>query len=188
MAGSGISREDAVRLMEGRISGIALRRHCLATGAIMAALAAARGEDAGAWEAAGLLHDLDFEETADTPERHGIPAAETVADILPAPLVHAILAHNAENNGHERSTPEDHLLTAAECITGLISATALVQPDRRLSSVSAESVLKRMNKSGFARAVNRDGIMSCERAGMGLPEFVGLSLSAMSAIAEDLGL
>jgi len=79
-------------------------------------------------------------------------------------------------------------LACGETITGLIVATALVMPDKKLASVKASSVRKRMKKKDFARAVSREIICECERLGIPLEEFIGLCLGAMQAVADDLGL
>lgn len=190
MEGCGISREDAVTLLGENISNIALRRHCLAAGAIMRSLAVRFGRETEAelWEATGILHDLDFELTASDPASHGTVTCSMLRDRLPGECLHAILAHNAENNGSTRESLLDSLLTAAECATGLVTATALVYPDRKLAGVEASSVIKRMTKSGFARNVSREGIMECEKAGLPLADFMDISLESMKSIAEDLGL
>jgi len=190
MEGCGISRDEAVAMLERKISNIALRRNCLATGAIMRSLASRLGcEDcSSACEVTGILHDLDYEETASTPERHGTVTCAMLEGRLPAECLHAILSHNAENNGSTRETRLDRLLTAAECVTGLVTATALIHPDRRIAGVEPSSVIKRMNKTGFARTVSREGIMECVAAGIDLDEFVAISLDSMKSMAEDLGL
>lgn len=170
------------------VSNLNLQRHCLATGAIMRSLARTRGADEDLWETTGLLHDLDYEETESTPEIHGLKTAERLEGLLPPECIDAIKAHNGENNGFARKTDFDRLLTAAECVTGLITATALVYPDRKLAPVEPRAVVKRMTKTGFARSVSREGIMECEKAGWSLDDFVALSLEAMKSISEDLGL
>jgi uncharacterized protein len=188
MAGYGLSREEALKLLEQNVSQINLRRHCLATAVIMKALALERGVDSALWEITGLLHDLDFEKTEANPARHGLETVELLRGLLPEEALHAIASHNFENNGVARETDFDRLLTAAECVTGLVTATALVYPDRRIAQVESSSVTKRMGKSGFARAVNREGIRECEVAGIALEPFVSSALQAMKSISDDLGL
>jgi predicted hydrolase (HD superfamily) len=73
-------------------------------------------------------------------------------------------------------------------VTGLITATALVYPDRKLASVKPASVVKRMKDKRFAASVDRAIIMECEALGLGLEEFVSLSLEAMRSVAGELGL
>jgi len=183
-----LTRDEALKLLEEGIAAQNLRYHCLATEAIMRALAREKKADEEVWGLAGLLHDLDFEETVDTPEKHGLYAADRLEGLLPDAALQAIRSHNAEHNGAERLYDFDHLLSAAESVTGLISATALIYPERKLSPVKVKSVVKRMTKSGFARAVNRESIRECSLAGFELEEFIELALDSMKEIAENIGL
>ncbi|MFQ5965754.1 MAG: hypothetical protein ACE5KZ_15890 [Candidatus Scalinduaceae bacterium] len=79
-------------------------------------------------------------------------------------------------------------MAAAETITGLIIATALVYPDKKLKSVKVKSVLKRMKEKAFAKNVNREIIKECENLGISLERFIEISVKAMQDISDDLGL
>ncbi len=166
-----------------------LLKHSLATEAILRALAVRLGKDPETWGLAGLLHDLDFEETRDTPETHGLRTAEILQSrgVLEE-VLQSIRAHNAERLGLERKTELDFAVTCGEAVTGLIVATALVYPDKKVASVKPQSVTKRMKEKYFARNVNRDLIRLCEKLGLPLDEFVSLSVTAMQGISADLGL
>jgi len=183
-----MNRSEAQQLLGEHVSSDWLRKHSLASAAIMEALARRLGGDPDSWWIAGLLHDLDFDQTQD-PARHGLITAELLrARGLPEELVGAVLAHNAEGLGLERRTTLDFVLTGAESVTGLIVATALVMPDKRLASVTGESVVKRMKKKDFARKVSRESILLCERVGLGLEDFAALAVAAMQTVAGELGL
>ena len=185
----GASPEELERLFAERVKTDSLRKHCLATRAIMEKLAGRLGESAVLWGWAGLLHDLDFEETKDTPERHGLVTAELLAGRgVNKKIVDAIIAHNAEALGRERVTPLDYALSCAETITGLIAAAALVRPDKKLAGVEVPSVRRRMKEKAFARNVNREIILLCEKIGLSLDEFIALSLEAMKGISDQLEL
>jgi uncharacterized protein len=180
---------QARALMERHCPEDRLRKHCLASGAVLRALGLRLGQDAEAWAVAGLLHDLDYGETVHDMARHGLKSAEMLAPLGVDPaIVAAIKAHNAENLGLERVTPLDFALTCGETITGLIMATALVYPDKKLSSVKPKSVTKRMKEKAFAASVNRDHIMLCEKIGLDLPGFAALALAALQEISDELGL
>ena len=183
-----ISRQEAFQLLESRLKNRNLVKHCLASEAIMRSLAARLGKDAEEWSLAGLLHDLDFEETKDSPDQHGLETARLAEEKISAAAAQAIKAHNAEGLGIERSSDFDLGLTCAEQITGLIVATALVMPDKKLASVKSSSVAKRMKETAFARQVDRELIMLCEGLTIPLEEFITLSLEAMCAISDELGL
>jgi len=179
---------EAIELLDNHVHTDWLKKHCLATGAIMRSLAERLGGDPELWWAAGLLHDLDFDRTQDL-HRHGLETAEILRSRgEPEEAIHAVLAHNAEGLGLERQSTLDYALTCAESITGLIVATALVMPDKKLASVSADSVLKKMKKKDFARKVSREHVALCENIGLPLPEFTALAVAAMQGIAGELEL
>lgn len=184
-----MDRRQGLELFHGHVKGENLRKHCLATEAVMRALAAHLEEPVELWGIAGLLHDLDFEETADRPGTHGLKTAAVLEGTdVPAEVIAAIKAHNAEGLGLQRKTKLDFALTCAESITGLIVATALVYPDKRLASVKPKSILKRMKEKDFARGVDRDLIRLCEEIQVPLGDFAALSLQAMQGISDELGL
>jgi len=183
-----MNRQQALELLHEHVSSDWLRQHSLAAAAIMERLAGRLNEDPEAWWIAGILHDVDFDITQD-PAVHGRRGAEILRSRgVDEAIVCAVLAHNAEGLGLERKSRLDFALSAAESITGLVVATALVMPDKRLASVTGESVVKRMKKKDFARKVSRESIQLCERIGIPLAEFASLSVQAMQGVAEELGL
>jgi len=184
-----LTRAEACELLCQHVKAENLRKHCLATEAILRALARRLGEDEELWGVVGLVHDLDFESTANTPPEHTKLTREILRDKgLPEAALQAIREHNAEALGIPRESRFGIALACGETITGMIVATALVMPDKKLASVQASSVVKRMKKKDFARAVSRETICECERLGIPLGEFAQLSLDAMRGIAEELGL
>ena len=185
----GICPEEVREIFRQYVRTDTLIKHCLATEAIMRALARRLGEDETLWGATGLLHDLDFEETKEDPPSHTLKTARILAEKgANEIIIQAIKAHNAEALGIQRTHPLDFALTSAENITGLIVATALVYPDKKLASVKVSSVVKRMKEKAFAKNVRREAILECERLGLGLEEFVEISLRAMQEMSQDLGL
>jgi len=183
-----MNREQAVQLVDRYVQSDWLKKHSLATAVIMERLADRLGGDPDTWWIIGMLHDLDFDITQD-PQVHGRKSEEILRELgVSREIIRAILAHNADGLGLERTETLDYAITAAESITGLIVATALVMPDRRLSSVKPASVVKRMKKKEFARKVSRESILLCEQAGVSLEEFSALAVGAMQSVAEELGL
>lgn len=184
-----MTRDEALKLLESHVKAENLRNHCLATEVIMRALARKLGRDVEMWGTAGLLHDLDFEYTREDPAAHGLKTVELLSPYpFPQETINAIVRHNAEALQLERETVMDYALTCAETITGLIVAAALVNPDKKLKSVNPKSVKKRMKSKDFARNVNRDHILLCERIDIPLADFIELSLEAMTSIGDQLGL
>jgi putative nucleotidyltransferase with HDIG domain len=191
-----MNREQAVQLVDQYVHSDWLKKHSLATAAIMERLAEWLAERAGdlaggdpdTWWVIGMLHDLDFDITQD-PAVHGRKSEEILQELgVDREIIRGILAHNAEGLNLERTETLDYAITAAESITGLIVATALVMPDKRLASVKPASVIKRMKKKDFARKVSRESIMLCEQAGIPLEEFAAIAVEAMQSIAPELDL
>jgi uncharacterized protein len=183
-----ITREDALNLLHENIRSENMRKHCLASEAVMRALAERLGENADEWGIAGLLHDIDVEITSADPKTHGPYAENLLKGRITDEMLDAIVMHNEMATGKERTTLFQHALAAGETITGLITATALVYPDKKISSVKAKSITKRMNQKAFAASVKRENIMECELIGIQLDEFAHLSLEAMKKIESELGL
>lgn len=181
-----LSKARALELLDIHLETDNLKKHCIASGAIMKALGNHFNKPADEWEVIGLLHDLDFDKTRDDPERHALETLEMLKDEdISQEYLQAIGSHN-EANGMVRSSLLDHALVSAESITGLIIACALVYPDKKISSVKPKSIKKRMKATAFAKAVSRENIRECEKAGINLDDFIAISLSAMSEIEDEL--
>lgn len=183
-----MQREEALKLMQKNIKQKNLRKHCLAVEAVMAELANYFDKDEHKWRLAGLLHDIDYEQTADQPEKHSQIGADMLAEMgMEAKIVKAVRAHNGM---HElpRETLMAKSLYAADPLTGLIVASALIHPDKKLEALDTEFVLNRYGDSSFAKGADRDVIASCKELDLELKEFVELSLKAMQGISDDLGL
>lgn len=179
---------EARALVAERIPTSNLVGHCVATEAIMGALAAHFGlaeADRTRWALAGLLHDLDYAETGEDPARHGLVTAELLDGKVDDEILHAILAH-AEKA--PRESLMDKALYAADPTTGFIVAAALVRPDRSLANVELRSLLKRWKEKAFARGAKREQMATAEDIGLTREEFLGLSLAAMQARSAELGL
>ncbi len=185
----GITRERALELVNEHIQNDNLRKHCLASEAVMRAMAVKLGQDTDKWGLAGLLHDLDAESHPDLAIHTQETARILTAEGVDSEIVEAIRLHNPQAHpGEERTTAFHHALAAGETVTGLVIATALVQPDKKLASVKAKSVKKRMKEKAFARGANREIILECEMVGIPIADFCALAVSAMQEIAGELGL
>ena len=106
---------------------------------------------------------------------------------MPEDAVHAVLAHNPDT-GVAPTERVDVALVAADQLSGLITAAALVRPDKDLAGVKVKSVRKRYREGAFARGVDRESIARCEELGLEPDEFLALGLEAMQGIAPQLGL
>ena len=182
-----MDRDTALKLLKAHVNNKNLRKHCLACEAVLAALAQRLGEDEHTWRLAGLLHDLDYDQTADSPETHGQIAARMLEEQgLDSGIVHAVLAHADKA---PRESLLDNALWIVDPLTGLIVAAALIRPEKKLAAIDTQFVLNRMKEKSFARGANRDQIKACEaELGLSLEEFVETGVKAMQGISEDLGL
>lgn len=187
-----MKRETAIRLLEEHITSPHIIPHCLSLEAIMRELAGHfEPGRVDAWGMAGLLHDLDYD-LVDWRSDLSLHGFATV-DILRKEgfgnedIYHAILAHNAAT-GTEAVSPMDRVLHAADPTAGFITAMAKSTPDKKLQSVQASSIPKRLKDKRFAASANRESMLSIERLGMDFPTFGALALKAMQGISEELGL
>ena len=183
-----MTREEALETIRENVENENSVKHMLATEAIMRALARRFGEDEEEWGLAGLLHDIDVELTEGDMHSHGLLGADIVREMgVSEAVAQAIITHN-ETLSVPRETQLDKALFCVDPLTGLITAAALVRPDKKLDSVEAKSVRKRFKEKSFAAGANRKNIATCSEIGLELDEFIEIGLKAMQGIAGDLGL
>jgi len=191
-----MKREEAFKLVEAHTKNKNLVRHMVAVEAAMKALytrivGEQNSKEQSEWGLAGLLHDADYEEIKDNPELHTHRTIEWLEKTdTSSEVKHAILAHGF---GYVKDAPEpktamEWALYTSDELTGLIVAVALVKGGK-LKDVEVSSVMKKWNQKAFAAGANREQIGLCEEKLMiKKEEFVGIVLSAMQEISEDLGL
>jgi putative nucleotidyltransferase with HDIG domain len=182
-------RKRALELIEQYIKNQNLKRHLLATENLMRHLARKFGEDEEAWALAGLLHDLDWEITKETPEKHPLIAIEILRkEGFPEEIISAIEKHHPRE-GLVHETMMEKALYCCEEITGFIVAVALVMPNKKLSEVTVERILNKFKEPSFAKGVNREIILKAEEMlGLKLEELIEIALKAMNEISDELGL
>ncbi len=184
-----MNRDEAWELVQKQVSNRNLRNHMLAAEMVMRKLAEHFGEDKEKWGLAGLLHDLDYDETANNPSRHSLLAAEELQKLnFDSEIVYAVKVHN-HVHGLPRLSRMDRALYVCDPLTGLIVAAALILPAKKLAAVTPDFVLNRFTEKGFARGANREQIKRCEtELGLSLSEFITIGLSAMQQDAALIGL
>ncbi|MFC1913970.1 HD domain-containing protein [Chloroflexota bacterium] len=183
-----MNREEALESIIANVENQNLIKHMLAVEAVMRALASRFGENKGEWGLTGLLHDIDVELTDGDMNIHSKMGADLARELgANEAMAHAVLCHN-ERHGVSRETMLDKALFCADPLTGLVTAAALVRPDKKLAGVEAKSVLKRFKEKSFAAGANREQIATCSEIGLELDEFIDLGLKAMQGIADDLDL
>lgn len=186
-----IIRSEAYNLLTQYLKDERMVKHCIATEAIMKALAKRLGEDEVLWGLVGLLHDIDYDHVGRDPLKHGLGALELLKGLLPEYALEAIAMHN-DRNGFKTSSETavrlSHALRASDHLSGLIVATALVMPSKRLSEVRTESILRKFKARDFARSIDRNRILEVEKLGLSLEDFFSIGLEALNNVAEELNL
>jgi putative nucleotidyltransferase with HDIG domain len=187
-----MDKENALKLLQQYLKDEKMVKHCLAVEAIMRYLARRLSEDEGLWGLIGLLHDIDYDYVGRDMHRHGLEALSILKDReLPTEALEAIAGHN-EHNGfkvvNEKALKLLHALRASDHASGLIIATALVMPSKKLAEVKLETLMKKFKSKDFARGVDRERIREVEMLGIKLEEFLELALNALKSIADKLGL
>lgn len=189
-----MTREEALKLLSDNVKNQNLIKHMLATEAVMKALYLKLNKEANTegindWGMVGLLHDLDYEQCKDHPEKHGMISADKLNGKLDPSLIHAIMAHNYKYTKVMPDSLMDWSISCCDELTGLIIASTLISPDKKLEGITTDFVLNRFKEKSFAKGANREQIKMCEeKLQIPLNEFVSIALSAMQQIAPDLGL
>ena len=182
-----VTREQAEELFRKYNKSESLYHHALSVEAVMREAASRYGEDQDFWGIVGFLHDIDWEMF---PEEHCRKAPELLAEIdAPDELVHAVCSH-----GYGLVTdvkPEkmmEKMLFAVDELTGLITATALMRPEK-MKGISVKSIKKKWKDKSFAAGVNRDVItQGAEMLGMDTADIIQLAIDGMTKVAPQLGL
>jgi len=145
------------------------------------------------WMLAGLIHDIDYsgefklthpQKTLEALAKYSLTISETVHNI--------IKAHAPDLTSRQPQNKAEWSIFCADSLTGLIVATTLVYPSKKLADVKLSSVIKRLLKEPkFAAGTRREDIKKCvDPNGLNLPieKFVEICLNAMKGIAGEIGL
>ena len=139
------------------------------------------GEEADFWQAVGLLHDLDFEQW---PEQHCIKEQELLRERgVDERLIHAVASHGYMITVDIRPEHEmEKVLYAADELTGLLGACAVMLPSRSIQDLEVKSVKKKFKNKKFAAGCSREVILrGCEMLGWELDELIRRTILAMRA-------
>jgi predicted hydrolase (HD superfamily) len=144
------------------------------------------GDEADFWAQAGLLHDVDFELW---PEEHCKKAPELLRQAgCGEEMIHAVCSHGyGECSDVEPAHLMEKVLFAADELTGLIGAAALMRPSRSVQDMEVKSLKKKFKDRKFAAGCSRDVIAAgAERLGWPLEELMEKTLLAMRSCEEDV--
>lgn len=181
-----MERTEALELVKKYLKNQNLIKHVLAVEAIMRGLAQQQGEDPEQWGLCGLLHDLDYDETKDQPERHTHVTAEILAQYqVTESIIYAIKCHNHQA---EIKSTLDQALYVADPVSGFIVAAALMHPDKKLAALDVAFLNNRFKEKRFAAGANRMQMGECDKLGLSLDNFLELALKAMQQEHQVLGL
>ncbi len=188
-----ISREEALKVIVEHNKDSQDMIHFLESEAIMRELATRLGEDVEYWGMLGLLHDIDWGTTKQYSREHLTKAPGILKhagfddDFIQTVLSHGYGWDCAGLKEKKRERKIEHALAAAETMTGLIHAYALMR-GRKVSSMDVSGLKKKFKDKKFAAGVNRDIILECEKTGISLDEFMQVSIDAIRKIAKEVGL
>lgn len=183
-----LTRDEALSLVKKNVSKRNIVYDMLAVEAIMRSLAKHFGENEEVWGLIGLLHDIDYEKTEATPEKHSLLAEEILKGIVPDEIIKSIKTHNFKHTGITPESRMEKALIASDAISGLLVACALVMPSKKLADVKVETVERKFKDKDFARGAERERILICEEIGIPREKFFELALNGLKSIANDIGL
>ncbi len=191
----GIDSKQAEKILDKYIKDPITKLHCIESKAIMEKVAKHLDEDEKKWGIIGLLHDIDWELTKNNTSEHCIKAVEILKSEGASDfLIETIVSHgygcvdNEKFKDKKRTTEVQHALAASETLTGLIIASTLIQPDKKLTGLTLKSLKKKFKSKSFAANCNREIIKECEEIGMSLDEFLEIGLKALQEINKEIGL
>ncbi len=175
--------QQAWELMEEYNEGEFHRKHARIVGDVMRWYAEqlGYGDEADFWEAVGILHDLDFEQY---PEQHCIKEQEIMRERgIDERIIHATASHGY---GITVDIQPEHqmekVLYAADELTGLIGAAALMRPSKSVQDMEVKSVRKKYKDKKFAAGCSREVIQrGADMLGWELTDLISQTLAAMKA-------
>ena len=161
-------------------------RHALTVEGVMRCFAEQRGYDSEFWGIVGLLHDIDFEQW---PEQHCVKAPELLREGgADESIIHAVCSHGWAICVDIKPEHEmEKLLYAADELTGLIGAAALMRPSKSVQDMELSSLRKKFKDKKFAAGCSRETItQGAQLLGWELNDLLERTLQAMKACEADI--
>jgi putative nucleotidyltransferase with HDIG domain len=181
-------RNYCLSILQEYTKSDSLLKHAFAVETCVKAYAEKFGENIQYWGNVALLHDFDYEKFP-TAEEHPFKGAEILKEKgFDENFRKAILSH-ANYSGVPRDTLLAKVLFACDELAGFITAVAYVRPSKSIDEVEVKSVRKKMKDKAFARAVNREDIITgAEEINIPLDEHIQFCIDAMKKDKKFLGL
>lgn len=183
-----ITRERAYDLLKEYNKDPFHLQHALTVEAVMKwyAKELGYGEEAEYWGIVGLLHDIDFEQY---PDQHCIKAPELLREGgVSEDIIHAVVSHGygiTVDVAPEREM--EKVLFAADELTGLIWAAALMRPSKSTKDMELKSLKKKYKSKGFAAGCSRDVIeRGALQLGWDLDKLLTMTLEAMKETEDEI--
>ena len=188
-----IAREDALTLLKKYNKDPFHIQHALTVEAVMRwyAKELGYGDAEEYWGIVGLLHDIDFELY---PEEHCLKAPELLREGgVGEDIIHAVVSHGygITVGGFTLDVAPEHemekVLFAADELTGLIWAAALMRPSKSTKDMELKSLKKKYKSKGFAAGCSREVIeRGAEQLGWDLEKLLTMTLQAMAATEDTI--
>ena len=189
-----ITRDEAFTLLKKYNKDPFHIQHALTVEAVMKWYAneLGYGEDAEYWGIVGLLHDIDFELY---PEEHCLKAPEMLREAgVGEDVIHSVVSHGygiTVGCGATIDVVPEHemekVLFAADELTGLIWAAALMRPSKSTKDMELKSLKKKYKSKGFAAGCSRDIIeRGAEQLGWELQKLLTMTLQAMADCEDEI--
>jgi len=183
-----VTREEALALVKKYNKEAFHIRHALTVEGAMRWFAKelGHGDEADFWATVGLLHDIDFELY---PEEHCQKAPEMLKEAgVGEDMIHAVCSHGYGLCSDVEPTLEmEKVLFAADELTGLIGAAALMRPSKSVMDMEVKSVKKKFKDKGFAAGCSRDIIsQGAEALGWEVNDLFAKTILAMRSCEESI--
>ncbi len=181
-----INRKEAKDILSKYLLKESLQEHCLATALVMEKIAEKIKANQEEYFITGYLHDIDLELVGEDLEIHAKKGVEILKQYdIPENILNAILAHNKHK---ELETDIEKALWIADPVNGLVIASALMRPDKSISTMNLKSLKKKYKSKNFAAGVSREQIEDCVLLGFSLEEYLQLAMDALAPHEQELGL
>ncbi|MBR2208580.1 MAG: HDIG domain-containing protein [Synergistaceae bacterium] len=185
------TREQALEIVKKYNKEQSHIHHAIAVENAMRHFAELYHEDPDLWAVAGLLHDIDWEMTTETPERHCHVAPDLLRDAdVDESIIRAVQSHGfGICTDVEPSNNLEKTLFTIDELTGLIITAGLVRPSKSLADLELKSVKKKWKDKAFARGVNREIIkQGAERMNMPLDDVINETIIALRPVEKEIGM
>jgi len=189
-----MTRDEAVEFLKSMPQKESDMNHYLESEAIMRALAEKFDDDVEYWGMLGLLHDVDWSLTSENRAEHCVKAEELLEgkgfddEFIQIVQSHAYGMDEIPSlKDKDRAKKVEYALVAAETLTGLIYAYALMRGGR-ISDMEVKGLKKKFKDKAFAANCRRELMREIEKTGLELPEFFEIAIGALRGIKEEIGL